>query len=111
MKPSIVLTLAMLNRLPFGPSPSEPTDVAVGAYNDTVGSLERSVLPQARRFRDLRVSDATLDEVPALADDTRLLTAPELVESAQRERPITLADPHEAAPTLDKELRRAAGLD
>lgn len=83
---------------------------AVGAYNDTVGSLERSVLPQARRFRDLRVSDAELDEVPALADDTRLLTAPELVESAMRDRPVSLADPAEPAPTLDAELRRAAGL-
>lgn len=84
---------------------------AVGAYNDTVGSLERSVLPQARRFRDLRLSDAELDEVPALSEDTRLLTAPELVESAMRERPVAIADPGTSgAPTLDAELRRAAGL-
>jgi DNA recombination protein RmuC len=83
---------------------------AVGAYNDTVGSLERSVLPQARRFRDLRVSDAELGELEALGEDTRLLTAPELVESAVAARPFAVLAPGEPEPLLDEELRRAAGL-
>ncbi|HEX8002320.1 MAG TPA: DNA recombination protein RmuC [Mycobacteriales bacterium] len=85
---------------------------AVGAYNDTVGSLERSVLPQARRFRDLRVSDAALDELEALGEDTRLLTSPELVESAAAARPVTVVAPGAVADgaDLDAELRRAAGL-
>jgi DNA recombination protein RmuC len=83
---------------------------AVGAYNDTVGSLERSVLPQARRFRDLRVSDAELGELAALGEDTRLLTAPELVESAVAARPFAVLAPGEPEPLLDEELRRAAGL-
>jgi DNA recombination protein RmuC len=83
---------------------------AVGAYNDTVGSLERSVLPQARRFRDLRVSDAELGELEALGEDTRLLTAPELVESAVAARPFAVLAPGEPEPMLDEELRRAAGL-
>ena len=83
---------------------------AVGAYNETVGSLERSVLPQARRFRDLKVSDADLAEVEAIGEDTRLLTAPELVESAAAARPVTVLDHGDPAPTLDAELRRAAGL-
>lgn len=83
---------------------------AVGAYNETVGSLERRVLPQARRFRDLRVSDAEIDELTALGEDTRLLTAPELVESAAAARPVMTVSPEDPAPPLDAELRRAAGL-
>jgi DNA recombination protein RmuC len=54
-------------------------DRAVESYNRAVGSLERSVLPAARRFRDLRA--ATGDDIPALDGverTTRTLTAPEL---------------------------------
>ena len=86
---------------------------AVGAYNDTVGSLERSVFPQARRFRDLQVTDASpMDEVEAIGEDTRLLTAPELVESASASRPVSVVPPGTTGPAaeLDDELRRAAGL-
>jgi DNA recombination protein RmuC len=57
---------------------------AVDAYNKAVGSLERTVLPQARRFQELGVggSDkelAPLDQVDAVA---RGLQAPELVAVA-----------------------------
>jgi DNA recombination protein RmuC len=55
---------------------------AVEAYNDAVGSLERRVLPGARRFRDLGVG-AREDAVPALepVDPTlRKITATELGE-------------------------------
>jgi DNA recombination protein RmuC len=82
---------------------------AVGAYNDTVSSLEARVLPQARRFRDLQVSDTPLPELAAIGEDTRLLTAPELVESAAASRPVAMLAPGEGQ-DLDAELRRAAGL-
>jgi DNA recombination protein RmuC len=82
---------------------------AVGAYNDTVSSLEARVLPQARRFRDLQVSDTPLPDLAAIGEDTRLLTAPELVESAAASRPIAMLAPGEGD-DLDAELRRAAGL-
>lgn len=48
------------------------------AYNSGVGSLERSVLPSARRFRDL--GSATGDDIVALDPIDKVirpLTAPE----------------------------------
>jgi len=64
---------------------------AVGAYNATVGSLERSLLPSARRMADLGISDSTL-EVPRAVDEVaRPVTAPALVEALVE--PAERADP------------------
>ncbi|HUK02991.1 MAG TPA: DNA recombination protein RmuC [Steroidobacteraceae bacterium] len=47
---------------------------AVDAYNASVGSLERQVLPQARRFPELGVTaDAPLEELPPIEQLTRSL--------------------------------------
>ena len=54
---------------------------AVEAYNKAVGSLERAVLPQARRFHDLGVVGGGDKEMPALEpvdSVARHLQAPEL---------------------------------
>ncbi len=53
---------------------------AVDAYNKAVGSLERNVLPQARRFNDLGVgvSDQPMPEPEPIDAMPRLLQAPEL---------------------------------
>ena len=54
---------------------------AVESYNEAVGSLERRVLPQARRFQDLGVvgvSDKDLVELEALETAPRALQSPEL---------------------------------
>ena len=52
----------------------------VRAYNDTVGSLERRVLPAARRFEQLHASHADLEIEPvdSVENVPRGLVAPEL---------------------------------
>lgn len=61
---------------------------AVDAYNAAVGSLERKVLPQARRFRDLgATSAAELPELPQLDGVLRALDAADLGEDGAA-RPV-----------------------
>ncbi len=54
---------------------------AIGSYNDAVGSLERNVLPSARRMKELKVAHggAVLAEPAAIDIAPRPLTAPELL--------------------------------
>ncbi len=59
---------------------------AVDSYNKAVGSLERSVLPQARRFHDLGVvggSDREIPDLDAVDALTRRLEAPELTAAVR----------------------------
>ncbi len=53
---------------------------AVGAYNESVGSFERMVLPQARRFRELGsvTGGDELTEPKLVEHDVRDVNAPEL---------------------------------
>lgn len=60
---------------------------AVGAYDDAVGSLERSVLPGARKLKDMHVQTGG-KEIPELKDlsrGTRALSAPELLGEKENE--------------------------
>lgn len=60
---------------------------AIGSYNDAVGSLERSVLPGARKFQSLQGigSDGDLPDINVIEQSPRALTAPELVSPEQDE--------------------------
>jgi DNA recombination protein RmuC len=56
---------------------------AVVAYNDAVGSLERSVLPAARRFPELGIAPTKeLPELEPIQQSTRTPQAPELAPRA-----------------------------
>jgi len=54
-------------------------ETAVGAYNNAVGSLERSVLPGARKFSELGVSGSkSIPDLDPVDESLREITAPEL---------------------------------
>ena len=53
---------------------------AVDAFNKTVGSLERQVLPQARRFETHGITGIEPPELHPIERQTRALTAAELVD-------------------------------
>ena len=59
---------------------------AVDSYNKTVGSLERQVLPQARRFEQHGISGIEPPEVQPIERQPRPLAAAELVEPGQQQR-------------------------
>ncbi len=55
---------------------------SVNAYNETIATVEGTVLVRARRFRDLKVSEQDLISPSAVEDPVRQIAAPELVEDA-----------------------------
>jgi DNA recombination protein RmuC len=71
---------------------------SVNAYNETIATVEGTVLVGARRFRDLKVSDSELGTLTSVDEPIRQIQAPELVEDAVRIEPL-----------VGRESRRAGG--
>ncbi|SEQ96475.1 DNA recombination protein RmuC [Microlunatus flavus] len=61
---------------------------SVKAYNETVATVESRVMVQARRFNDLKVTEAELTGLTQLEATTRQIQAPELVEDATQVEPM-----------------------
>lgn len=55
---------------------------SVKSYNETIGALEGRVLPTARKFRDLKVTENELDALQGIDQQVRSLSSPELLEDA-----------------------------
>jgi DNA recombination protein RmuC len=61
---------------------------SVNAYNETVATVEGTVLVQARRFRDLQVTEHDLAPLSSVDDAVRQIQAPELVDDAVQVEPM-----------------------
>ncbi|HEY5820337.1 MAG TPA: DNA recombination protein RmuC [Propionibacteriaceae bacterium] len=61
---------------------------SVNAYNETIATVEGTVLVRARKFRDLKVSDHELAALTQVDEPVRQIQAPELVEDAVRVEPM-----------------------
>ncbi|MGH8937988.1 MAG: DNA recombination protein RmuC, partial [Actinomycetes bacterium] len=63
---------------------------AVDDYNSTVGSLERTVLSQARKMAQLQVTDAELPTPTPVEAVPRALGSPELVTAVDEARELRM---------------------
>ncbi len=61
---------------------------SVNAYNETIATVEGTVLVRARKFRDLKVSERELTALSPVEEPVRQIQAPELVEDAVKVEPL-----------------------
>jgi len=85
---------------------------SVNAYNETVATVEGTVLVRARKFRDLKVSEKELPRPTQIDEPVRQIQAAELVEDAVQVEPMVGRGSrrHPAAIPEEAELYRSDPL-
>ena len=61
---------------------------SVNAYNETIATVEGTVLVRARKFRDLKVSEKELESLSPVDEAVRQIQAAELVDDAVKVEPM-----------------------
>jgi DNA recombination protein RmuC len=61
---------------------------SVNAYNETIATVEGTVLVRARKFRDLKVSEKELESLSPVDEPVRQIQAAELVDDAVKVEPM-----------------------
>jgi len=61
---------------------------SVNAYNETIATVEGTVLVRARKVSDLKVSEKELTDLSPVDESVRQIQAPELVEDAVKVEPL-----------------------
>ena len=83
---------------------------SVNAYNETIATVEGTVLVRARKFRDLKVSDKELPGPSQIDEPVRQIQAPELVDDAVQVEPIVgRGQPSPGTAVLSRERRPGSG--
>jgi DNA recombination protein RmuC len=75
---------------------------AVGAYNETVASLESRVLPQARKLKELKVVDDELIAPRPVEEAIRPIAAAELIAAADEDRPVVVLPASSEQTVIDR---------
>jgi DNA recombination protein RmuC len=79
---------------------------SVNAYNETIATVEGRVLVQARRFRDLKVTETELDALTSVDEPVRQIQAAELIDDATQVEPMVGRSRRRPAPPEAETLWR-----
>ena len=83
---------------------------SVNAYNETIATVEGTVLVRARKFRDLKVSEKELEALSPVEETVRQIQAVELVDDAVKVEPIVGRASRRGAHALKPGVPEAAEL-
>jgi DNA recombination protein RmuC len=73
---------------------------SVNAYNETIATVEGTVLVRARKFRDLKVSEKELPGPSQISEPVRQIQASELVDDAVQVEPMVGRGRHRRSATM-----------
>lgn len=83
---------------------------SVNAYNETIATVEGTVLVRARKFTELKVSETELIALSPVDSSVRQIQAPELVEDAVKVEPMVGRAPRRRRPASGADMPEADEL-